>query len=117
MIGNKKDIQEYLDKQNLDTLFEITKKQEKSLRSIAQNKYYFWVIVKMIWDYHWYTPVETHELLKLTVWLDTTTWLSTDEFSFLCNMIRDLWKEKFDFYIPAPNELEELRSIEKYLFY
>lgn len=116
MIGNNKTLIEFLSKQDEDTLFELTKKQEKSLRTYSQVKYYFGVIVKMISEEHGYNPIETHELLKLTCWLETTTWLSTDEFSFLCNLIRDLWKEKFDFYIPAPNEVEELKSLEKYLF-
>jgi len=116
MLGNKQQILDFLLKQDEESIFEITKKQEKSIRTSCQVKYYFWVIVKMISEEHGYTPVETHELLKLTCWLETTTWLSTDEFSFLCNMIRDLWKEKFDFYIPKPNELEDLKNLDKYLF-
>ena len=116
MIWNKQKALEYISKLKDESIIEVTEKQEKSIRSLAQNKYYFGVIVKMIWDYHWYTPVETHELLKLTCWLETTVWLSTDEFSFLCNIIRDLWKTKYDFYIPKPNELEDLKDLEKYLF-
>lgn len=99
-----------------DNFYEIKRKSTKSLRSIAQTRYYFWVIVKMISQYHWYSPVETHELLKLTCSLETTTNLTTDEFSFMCNMIRDMWLNKFNFYIPEPNEVEELKSLAQYLF-
>lgn len=116
MIKTKTQILEYLFDKEDDSLFEIIERQEKSLRSIAQNKYYFWVIVKMISDYHWYSPVETHELLKLTLNIQTTTDLDTKDFKFICELIRDLWNTKFSFYIPKPNELEELRTLEKYLF-
>lgn len=34
MLGNKQQILEFLSKQNEDSIFEITKKQEKSIRSI-----------------------------------------------------------------------------------
>jgi len=65
MLGTKKDILEWLQDKKEEDIFEITKKQEKSLLSRAQQKYYFGVIVKIISDFHWYTSVETHELIKL----------------------------------------------------
>lgn len=116
MLKTKTQILEYLEDKQDDDVFEIIKKKEKSLRSLAQNKYYFGVLVKEIGNFHWYLPVETHELIKLTVWVETTTDLDTSEFKFMCEMIRDLWNTKFWVYIPAPNEIEELRSIEQYLY-
>ena len=115
MIGNKEDIIEWLESKKDWAIFEVTEKREKTLRSIAQNRYYFWVVVNTVSSFHWYTPVETHELLKLTVWLETTTNLEKDEFSFMCNLIRDVWKTKFDVRIPLPNEAD-LWELEKYLF-
>jgi hypothetical protein len=41
MIGTKQQVIEYLQDKKEDEIFEITKKQEKTIRSIAQNKYYF----------------------------------------------------------------------------
>lgn len=116
MIWTKEQIIDKLKEAKEDDIFELTKKREKSIRSIAQNKYYFGVVISEISNYHWYTPVETHELIKITVWVETTTNLSTSEFKFMCEMIIDLWKTKFDVVIPKPNEVQELVNLEKYLF-
>lgn len=117
MIWNLKQILKYiLLNWNNDALYEIKKKQIKTIRSYAQNRYYFWVVIKTISDFHWYTPVESHELIKTTFWIETTTDLTTDEFSFMCNSIRDMWLQTYWCYIPTPNEIEELKTIEKYLF-
>ena len=115
MIGTKEKVLEYLEKDN-DDIYEIKRKSPKSLRSIAQNRYYHGVIIQEISNFHGYTPVETHELIKATVWIETTTWLDTWEFKFMCELIRDTWNTKFGVYIPAPNEVENLKSLEKYLF-
>ena len=116
MIKTKSQILKYLEDKQEDEIFEIKKKHPKSLRSIAQNKYYFGVIIKEISNFHWYTPIETHELVKQTLWIKTTTDLEKDEFKFMIDMIRDLWKNTYNVYIPAPNEIEELKSLEQYLF-
>lgn len=115
MIGNKEAVLEYLEDKKDEAIFEITQKREKTLRSLAQNRYYFGIVVNEISNFHGYTPVETHELLKVTVWLETTTNLETDEFSFMCNLIRDVWQTKFLLRIPLPNEAD-LWEMEKYLF-
>jgi len=113
-IKTKKEILEILDNYKDDDLFEFSKVREKTLRSKFQNKYYFWVIIKMIWKQHGYSPVETHNLIKLTVWIETTTDLSKWEFKFMIDLIRDLWQTKYEFYIPLPNEVEDLKNLEQY---
>ncbi len=114
MIGTPKQIQEYVEWKN--GIFEVKQKREKTLRSLAQNKYYFWVVVKIISDFHWHTPVETHELIKLMMQIETTTDLSTKDFMFLIGTIRDIWNTKFWVYIPSPNEVEELQALEQYFY-
>jgi len=120
MIWTKKQIINYLEKQNDNTLFEIKKKTEKTLRSIAQNKYYFWVVLDVIADYVWlqfnYEKMELHQQIKKDFWVETTTELSTSEFAFLMKEIKAFFLEKFNVYIPDPNEVENLKSLEKYLF-
>lgn len=114
MIGTPEQITDYL--KDKTGIFELKQKREKSLRSIFQNKYYFWVIVSTISDFHWYSPCEAHNLIKLTVWLETTTDLSTKDFAFMCDLIRDTWNTQFGVYIPKPNEVEDLKVLEKYYF-
>ena len=116
MIGAKKDIFEYLKDKKEDDIFELTKKQEKSIRSNLQNKYYWWCVVDIISNHHWMTAIETHLAIKQTFWVETTTDLSTSEFKFLMETIQELWMSKFWVKIPNPNEVEELKSLEKYLF-
>lgn len=114
MIWTKQQIVKYLENKNW--IFEIKQKREKTIRSIAQNRYYFGCIIKEISNFHWYTPIETHELLKLTFDLSTTTNLSTKEFKDMVDIIRDYWNTHFWVYIPKPNEVKELQSLEAFLF-
>lgn len=105
MIGTKETLIKILEKADDEDIFELIKKREKSIRSLAQNKYYWSVVVATIWDFHGYTPVETHEILKLSFKLDTTTDLAVDEFKFLIDIIRDIWSTKYDCHIPLPSDL------------
>jgi hypothetical protein len=41
MLGNKTQAIEYINKLDDDSIIEVTKKQQNSIRSYAQNKYYF----------------------------------------------------------------------------
>jgi len=79
MIWTKEETIAYLQEQE-EWMFEVKKKRIKTIRSLAQNRYYFWIVVETIWDFHWYSSVETHELLKVTFKLETTTNLEIDEF-------------------------------------
>lgn len=111
MIGNNKTLIEFLSKQDENSLFELTKKQEKSLRSLAQNRFYFWYVVQIISDFHWMTPIETHFAIKATFNIETTTDLSNSEFKTLIEMIQDLWENKFNVKIPNPRDIKEEESL------
>lgn len=111
MLWNKEQVIQRLEKKDWDKLFEIKEKREKTIRSLAQNKYYFWVIIDIISNHHWYSPAETHELLKATFNIETTTDLSTSEFKTLCEMIIDIWKTKFDCIIPLPRDIADEQSL------
>ena len=114
MIKTKQEIIEKLKNYSDDDLFEFSKKTEKTSRSLAQNRYYFGVVVRMVSDHHGYTVVEAHELIKQCFSLKTTTGLSKVEFMQIIELIRDYWNAKFNFYIPLPNEVKELKYYEKY---
>ena len=116
MIWNKIQAIEYINKLDDDSIIEVTKKQKKSIRSKLQNDYYWWCVVDIISNHHWTTAIETHLAIKKTFWVETTTDLSTSEFKYLMEMIQELWKTKFGVIIPSPSSVEDLRSLETYLF-
>lgn len=115
MLGTKKDILEWLQDKKEEDIFEITKKQEKSLRSQAQNRYRWSCVVETISNWSWDNPISTHYWLKQMFKLETTTDLSTDEFSSMCKIIIDLFQEKFNLKIHLPNEDKEMQYRAKYL--
>ena len=115
MIWSKEEIIERLEKQK-DWIFEASKKREKTIRSLAQNRYWHWVICKTISEWSWDGTIWVHYMLKQMFNLETTTDLSTDEFAFMCNSVIDLFKENYNVRIPLPREDEDLKSLEKYLF-
>ncbi len=116
MIGTKQQLIEFLSKQDENSIFELTKKQEKSIRSLAQNRYWHWIICKTISEWSWDNNIWVHYMLKEMFNIETTTDLSTDEFAFMCKTIIDLFKEKYNVRIPLPNEDEDLKNLESYLF-
>lgn len=110
MIWTKKAILQRL--KNKDTwVFEIKQKKSEVARSQLQVRYYWGVVVKIISDYHWYSPIETNEMLKITFWKTTFTDLSSKEFMEIINIIRDLWKNKYNVIIPLPQDTLEYRSL------
>ena len=104
MIWTKQDVLNYLEKDKEGDIYECSKKQKKTARTLAQNKYYFWIIVPTIADFHWYYTIEVHELIKGMFKLETTTWLSTEEFIWLIKQIREIWQTKYNCYIPEPED-------------
>ena len=116
MIWNKQQLIKFLSTQDENLIFELTEKQEKFLRSFAQNRYWHWVIVKTISNWNWDTVISIHENLKTMFNVKTTTNLSTDEFAFMCKAVIDLFKIKYNVRIPLPREDEDLKDLEKYLF-
>tara|TARA_R110000850_G_scaffold12674_2_gene42261 strand:+ start:299 stop:454 length:156 start_codon:yes stop_codon:yes gene_type:complete len=51
MIANKADAIAYIESKKDDAVFEVVQKQKKTLRSLAQNRYYF-LILDIIADFH-----------------------------------------------------------------
>lgn len=120
MIWNKQKALEYIESLSDEDIIEVTKKQKKTLRSLAQNKYYFWVLLnyicEFIWISHKFEILEQHKQIKDYFWLETTTDLSTSEFKAMCEEIRAWYLENRGLYIPLPRESEDLKDLEKYLF-
>ena len=116
MLKTKKDIIPYLDKFEDDTLFEIKKPREKTIRSQALNKYRWAVAVTIISKEFWNNELMTHGMLKTMFWLWTTTDLTNDEFCFLIKSTIELFNDKYNLRIPLPNEDKEFESLVKYIF-
>ena len=116
MIGNKQQILDFLSKQDEESIFELTKKQEKSIRSQAQNRYWHGIICSTISDWSWDDTISVHYMLKEMFKIETTTDLSTDEFAFMCKSVIELFKQNYNVRIPLPNEDQDLKNLEKYLF-
>jgi len=121
MIWNKEKVENYLEKdKDSDSIYEITKKKKKTLRTYAQVKYYFWVIIRYIAEEVWlsnkFELMQLHEDIKEYFHLETTTWLDTIEFSAMCEEIRSRYLDNRNLYIPLPNETESLKDLESYLY-
>jgi len=113
MIWNRKEIQEYLSSKTEEDIFEIKKKNKKSIRSLRQNNYYFWVVVPIISEFHWFNLIETHELIKGLFKIETTTWLDTWEFKWLMEQIIDMWRNRYKVEIPKPDDKRLFDYIDK----
>lgn len=111
MIWTKEQVITYLEKDKEWDIYECKKKQQKSIRSMAQNKYYHAVICKVISDWSWDDTIWVHYMLKGMFKLETTTDLSTDEFAFMCKSIISLFKENYDVTIPTPTNSNEEQSL------
>ena len=114
MIKTREEAIEYLTWAD-DGLYEVIKKQDKSIRSQAQVRYYWKVVVGIIWDFHWLTPIETNESLKLLFKKDTFTDLDTVEFKFVIESIIEMWAMKYQVRIPTPENAESDNSLYKSL--
>lgn len=64
----------------------ITIRKDVAWLSENQRNYYFWVPVKIIQDYTWYTKEETHRMLKAQFLLEYDTLLQ--------NMIQPTWNDE-----------------------
>lgn len=72
--------------------------------SYNQRKYYFGVVVRQISFYRRWTMEFTHEWIKTTFDVHTTTGISTIEFEDLLTKIRVFTNIIWKFIIPLPNE-------------
>ena len=116
MIWNKQKALEYIKSLKDEAIIEVTEKQEKTIRSLAQNRYWHSVIVKTISNWWWDDVISVHYNLKEMFNLETTTNLSTDEFAFMCKSVINLFLKKYWVRIPLPREDKDLKDLEKYLF-
>lgn len=111
MIWDKEKVLNYLEKDKEWDIYEIKRKQKKSIRTLQQNNYYWGVVVPIISQFHGYFEVETHELIKSIFKLETTTWLDTAEFKWLIDQIREIWETKYEVTIPLPEGWLEEQSL------
>lgn len=110
MIWDIKQIISYLQKFKPDTYFEIFIFDKK--RSLNQNDYYRWVVVKIISNFSWDSPWSVHEFLKNEFIISSTTNLSSFTFEEYLDEIR-WWAFSFLWlYIPEPNSLESIQTYE-----
>lgn len=111
MLGNKDIIIEWLSGKDNNSIFEITEKQEKTVRSNLQNKFYWDIVVKTIANFHWMTVIESHLAIKSTLGIETTTDLSTKEFKEMIEIIQDLWQQNFWVIIPNPRDIADEENL------
>ena len=45
-------------------MYKVEISKQYKIRSLQENKYYFWIILKMLSDELWYEVDEVHELMK-----------------------------------------------------
>ena len=93
---------------------------EHSKRTLAENAYYHWVIVKILSDETGFSPEEMHDIIKTHFLTEkirlpkdrrrkitrtrSTTDLTTVEFEILCENIRTWAQLTLNIHIPKPNE-------------
>lgn len=115
-----------------DWIYEFNFKKIYKDRTLLQNNFYHWVIVKILSNELWYTNIETHELLKLMFlskkyklkwskkWIKktwSTTELTTIEFEKFLDDIRDYFKytdktkTKIWIELPYPNNETEMKRL------
>jgi hypothetical protein len=116
---NKKEFNEYMSKLE-DGNYSLEVKKIKNPRSLAQNRYY-WFICGLLAEKFKIENDKVHELLKYLflrheewsdvagvsiVSLKSTTDLNTKEFEEFLDRIRKWSLEEYNFVIPIPNETE-----------
>ncbi len=95
---------------------ELVLRKRKDQRSIAQNAYYWGVVLPVFCEFAGYTPEEAHEALKAKFLakpdadprlptVRSTATLSTGEFNEYLERVALLAAE-YGLYIPAPGEYE-----------
>lgn len=127
MIGTTDEIFNYLYDKKADDVFEIKKKEKKSLRSLAQNNFFYWLFSE-IWNHLWESKEDVKKYFMIwCFWIkeiemfwvkqqipikNTTKELKKEEAIFLINT---LWKFVWTHNIPCkytPREVESLLNSE-----
>ena len=111
MIWTNQEIIDYISKWKSTDIYECVRKQTKSIRSLAQNKYYWAVVISIISKWSWDSTLSTHYGIKSMFDLKTTTDLEVDEFKFMIEAIRELFNEKYNIRIPLPSDLKDEESL------
>lgn len=110
MIWTKNQIMKYLECAKGDLYFELWEFLKP--RTLNENKYYHWVVVKLISYFSWDTPASVHRFLKKEFYISSTTNLSTSDFEKLMDEIR-WWAFSFLWIsIPEPNTMEAMQVYE-----
>jgi hypothetical protein len=97
-----------------DVKYILLCEKAKQKRSLAQNRYYWGVLVKMLSDYTGFTSNEMHQVLGNQLWsyekdgrkfIRSTTDMDTKEFSDKIEEARVFAQDNIGVYIPEPNEV------------
>lgn len=105
----KKEILEILkDKEDSD-LFDFKEVTDKKIRTYRQVKYYWGVMIRLVSEKTWDSPLEVNENNKILFKKETFTDLDTKEFEIYMGLIREYYKHHLSnsdyiFNIPKPNE-------------
>ena len=104
IIESPKKLQEFL-KSRKNGLYTISVKKHGT-RSLAQNSYYWWVVLQMIEEYTWQDKKELHYYFKHT-YIDEGNFPSSAElnkwdFATYVDKIRDFASAELWLYIPDP---------------
>lgn len=121
-VSDRSDLTKFFDQMKLKLVpfqaYNVYFVDDKALRSIPLNKYYWGVVVKHLSDHTGYTGEEMHEYLKMEflpkemtiggitkVYGGSTASLTNQEFIQFFESVR-LWAaETLDVIIPLPNEV------------
>ncbi len=110
-----KKVEAFCKEASTDYILMVAKAKQK--RSLAQNKYYWGVVVKVISDYTGFTPQETHQLLGRELWsydgknghrfIKSTADMDIAEFSSCIENARQYANESIGVYVPEAGEITE----------
>lgn len=97
---------------------ELVLRKKRSQRSLAQNSWYWGVVIEILASHCGYTPEEMHEALKIRflssrqederglIKVGSTAALTTDEFIRYTNRVIQWAAEYLHVYVPDPNQVE-----------
>ena len=105
VIDGKEDLQDDISKLTGDVSIEI--KPLKKHRSPRQNNYYHGVVIKTMAESIGYTPDEMHKAIKLHFGIQTTKYLTQDEFQDYLDRIIRWAAQNFGIHIPDPTRSHE----------
>jgi hypothetical protein len=100
---------------------EVVVRRWRSKRSLAQNRFYWGIVIEILGDHFGYTKDEMHEALKFKFLrtheeeglptVRSTTTLNTKEFIDYIERIQRWAATDYQIYVPDPNEAVESREL------